>query len=165
MWPLIYNSRPICFTSSVVRKKHCILPRYYLGPVIQSPSGFLGHWSTVHLSIIILILIVSELQCKKAIDQTLVQRVGLKLFVVTFVLTYTFYTLHFSSALTSSKSGIIICTWRCYQGSRIIGKDKTKTEIWETKPLTQRMLLLHPSAVPLLSRLQPPLGSASSPPG
>ena len=27
------------------------------------------------------------------------------------------------------------------------------------------MLLLHPSAVPLLSRLQPPLGSASSPPG
>ena len=59
---------------------------------------------------IILILIVSELQCKKAIDQTLVQRVGLKLFVVTFVLTYTFYTLHFSSALTSSKLGIIICT-------------------------------------------------------
>ena len=39
--------------------------------------------------------------------------------------------------------------------------DKTKTEIWENKPLTQRMLLLNPSAVPHLSRLQPPLGSAS----
>ena len=40
--------------------------------------------------------------------------------------------------------------------------DKTKTEIWENKPLTQRMLLLNPSAVPHLSRLQPPFGSASS---
>ena len=88
-------------------------------------------------------------------------RFSLKLFVVTSVLTYTFYTFHFSSARTSSKSGSFICTWRCYQGSRIIGKDKTKTEIWENKPLTQRMLLLHPSAVPHLSRLQPPLGSAS----
>ena len=67
----------------------------------------------------------------------------------------------FRQHFTSSKSGIISCTWRCYQGSRIIGKDKTKTEIWENKPLTQRMLLLHPSAVPHLSRLQPPLGSAS----
>ena len=72
-------------------------------------------------------------------------------------------SIHFTlrQHFTSSKSGIISCTTRCYQGSRIIGKDKTKTEIWENKPLTQRMLLLHPSAVPHLSRLQPPLGSAS----
>ena len=89
-------------------------------------------------------------------------RFSLKLFVVTFVLTYTFYTFHFLSARTSSKSGIISRTSRCYQGSRIIGKDKTKTEIWEDKPFTQRMLLFHPSAVPHLSRLQPPFGSASS---
>ena len=67
----------------------------------------------------------------------------------------------FRQHFTSSKSGIISCTWRCYQGSRIFRKDKTKTEIWENKPLTQRMLLLHPSAVPHLSRLQPPLSSAS----
>ena len=67
----------------------------------------------------------------------------------------------FRQHFTSSKSGIISCTSRCYQGSRIIGKDKTKTEKWENKPLTQRMLLLHPSAVPHLSRLQPLLGSAS----
>ena len=67
----------------------------------------------------------------------------------------------FRQHFTSSKSGIISCTSRCYQGSRIIGKDKTKTEIWEDKPFTQRMLLLHPSAVPHLSSLQPPLGSAS----
>ena len=88
-------------------------------------------------------------------------RFSLKLFVVTFVLTYTFIHFTFRQHFTSSKSGIISCTSRCYQGSRIIGKDKTKTEIWENKPLTQRMLLLHPSAVPHLSRLQPPLGSAS----
>ena len=68
----------------------------------------------------------------------------------------------FRQHFTSSKSGIISCTSRCYQGSRIIGKDKTKTEIWENKPLTQRMLLLHPTDVPHLSRLQPPFGSASS---
>ena len=53
-------------------------------------------------------------------------RFSLMLFVVTFELTYTFYTLHFSSAFTSSRSGIIICTWWCYQGSMIIGKDKTQ---------------------------------------
>ena len=88
-------------------------------------------------------------------------RFSLKLFVVTFVLTYTFIHFTFRQHFTSSKSGIISCTSRCYQGSRIIGKDKTKTEIWENKPLTQRMLLLHPSAVPHLSRLQPPLSSAS----
>ena len=69
-------------------------------------------------------------------------------------------SIHFTflQHFTSSKSGIISCTWRCYQGSRIFGKDKTKTDIWENKPLTQRMLLFHPSAVPHLSRLQPPLG-------
>ena len=102
---------------------------------------------------------------------------SLKLFVVTFVLTYTFYTHHFLSALRSSKSGISICT----HGSRIKNSGErqhwtsikrhtlrqswgnicAKTEKWQNKPLTQRMLLLHPSAVPHLPRLQPPLGSAS----
>ena len=61
----------------------------------------------------------------------------------------------FRQHFTSSKSGIISCTWRCTRR----GQDQN----WrENKPLTQRMLLLHPSAVPLLSRLQPPFGSASS---
>ena len=60
----------------------------------------------------------------------------------------------FRQHFTSSKSGIISCTWRCTR--------KGQDQNWrENKPLTQRMLLLHPSAVPLLSRLQPPLSSAS----
>ena len=50
-------------------------------------------------------------------------RFSLMLFVVTFELTYTFYTLHFLSAQVPSQGYLFALM---DQGSRIVGKDNTK---------------------------------------